>query len=258
MAIAFPLLRPLGLPLDIGRDAQVTFDLIEALKPGDTVLFPVEFVSSSIPELMPQGKILMAHLMMRPGVKVVAVSFNDQGHVFADRIMKASVPSDKVYGEDYINLGYIAGGEGALAGFLKDIRSVLKADYTGGSLDSYPIMKGINSVTDFALVVGAIASSGVGETSWVRQMGSLDIPFAFGTNSAAYGSSIGFVQAGQLEALLAGGRGAAEYEKLVGIAGAATTSMDAQSIGQLFIVGLILLGNVSHFVNKGKDRKENS
>jgi hypothetical protein len=34
--------------------------------------------------------------------------------------------------------------------------------------------------------------------------------------------------------------------------------MDAQSIGQLFIVGLILLGNVSHFVNKGKDRKENS
>ena len=93
---------------------------------------PGEFVSSSIPELMPQGKIPMAHLMMRPGVKVSQV-IQRPGHVFADRIMNASVPSDKVYGEDYINLGYIAGGEGALAGFLKDIRSVLKADYTGGS-----------------------------------------------------------------------------------------------------------------------------
>ena len=256
VAVAAPLVWPIGLPLDVNANTEAMFKLIENLKPGDKVLFPIDFLSASADTALPQGEALARHLMRRPGIKIVAMSFNDQGHLFADRILAAAQSKDKQYGIDYINLGFIAGGEGSLAGFLSNIRSVVKADYTGKPVDSFPIMQGINSVNDFQLVIGTIMSVQVGETAWIRQMGAQKVPFAFGTASASYTSWIPFVQSGQIKALLDGLRGAAEYEKLIDFPGRATKAMDAQSVGHLLIILLIVLGNIGYVVEKSNGKKQ--
>jgi len=253
LAILIPLVIPISLPLDVGRDATTIYQIVETLKPGDKVLFPVEFGVDSIAEMIPLSQAVMKHLMRRPGVKIVTISFNSQGHIFADRILTATKTPDRTYGTDYVNLGFVAGGESALAQFLKDIRSVAKNDYTGQPIDSFPIMKDIKSVTDFQLVIGPLASGFVGEPHYTRQMVNYrQIPFAFGTATAAYSSYVQYVQSGQIKALLPGLRGAAEYEKLNNSPGRALSGMSSQSTGHLVIVVLIVLGNIAYVYNKQK------
>ena len=50
-------------------------------------------------------------------------------------------------------------------------------------------------------------------------------------------------------------RGAAEYEKLIGILGTATTGMQAQSIVHILIIALVVLGNVGYFLGRGRRKR---
>jgi hypothetical protein len=64
-----------------------------------------------------------------------------------------------------------------------------------------------------------------------------------------------FLQTKQLVGLLAGMRGAAEYERLSENYGLATIGMDSQSVIHLLIVFFIIVGNISYFVTrKGKSK----
>ena len=55
------------------------------------------------------------------------------------------------------------------------------------------------------------------------------------------------LQAGLITGLLAGGRGAAEYELLIGQPGEGIKLMDAQSMAHLMVSFFIVLGNVGYF-----------
>jgi len=61
-----------------------------------------------------------------------------------------------------------------------------------------------------------------------------------------------YVSSGQLHAMVGGLRGAAEYEKLIGIGGAGRRAMLAQAASHLYILGLILAGNVIYFVSRAR------
>jgi hypothetical protein len=52
-------------------------------------------------------------------------------------------------------------------------------------------------------------------------------------------------QAGSVKAILNGPRGCAEYEQLIGSPGMANQGIDALSMGQLVVIGFMLLGNVA-------------
>ncbi|MGB4748831.1 MAG: hypothetical protein WBH67_05180 [Bacillota bacterium] len=54
----------------------------------------------------------------------------------------------------------------------------------------------------------------------------------------------------QIKGLLAGLGGAAQYEKLLGRPGDATSLMDAQGLGHAMIIVLIVLGNISYILKK--------
>ncbi len=70
-----------------------------------------------------------------------------------------------------------------------------------------------------------------------------------------------YVETGQVIGLLAGMKGAAEYEILVQSNGysekkrTAVQGMDAQSLGHLFIMIFIIIGNVGYFFSR---RRSNS
>jgi hypothetical protein len=63
-----------------------------------------------------------------------------------------------------------------------------------------------------------------------------------------------YLQTGQLQGLLGGMAGGAEYEVLVKKPALATRGMDAQSLAHLFIAFMILLGNAA-FLGEEKRRR---
>ncbi|MGH2668986.1 MAG: hypothetical protein ACRDH5_07710, partial [bacterium] len=59
-----------------------------------------------------------------------------------------------------------------------------------------------------------------------------------------------YLQSGQLQGLLGGMAGAAEYEKARNEKGLATKGMDAQSLAHIFVAFCIVLGNVVQRVTR--------
>ncbi len=60
------------------------------------------------------------------------------------------------------------------------------------------------------------------------------------------------LQAGQIVGIVAGMRGAAEYEIMVGKPGTAVAGMDAQSFAHVLIMLLIIVGNVGYILTRKK------
>jgi len=63
-----------------------------------------------------------------------------------------------------------------------------------------------------------------------------------------------YLQAGQIEGIIGGLKGAAEYEKLVEHPGGGIVGMTAQSVGHIAIIIFIILGNIGYFAIRRKGK----
>ena len=170
--------------------------------------------------------------------------------MFAEQILSTIDRAGKENRKDYINLGFIPGAEAAIGGFAKDPVGFVKADFSGAPTADAPIMEGVKDAKDFDMIVCTDVST-PGASHWIRQ-----VQLPYGVKMACVSNLVGmvtvtpYVQSGQLFALIAGVRGAAEYESLLKKPGLSSASMDAQSIGHVFIILLMILGNWNRFADK--------
>ena len=106
-------------------------------------------------------------------------------------------------------------------------------------------MKGINKVADFDFIFSASAGY-PGTLEWVQYASDpTGVPLSTGTTSIMVNDIMPMVNSGQVQGILAGMPGAAEYEALIGSPGIGTSGMDAQSIAHLVIVLFIVFGNIT-------------
>ena len=251
IVVLIPLKKPIGLPLSVSSWVTQTFEAVEELKPGDTVLVSFDYQVGGAADLQDAVNILFKHLMDKD-VRVIAVAFIDQGPQFVAPLMDKYAEEGKVYGVDFVNLGFVAGGETALAAFYADMSKAVPSDVKGVDTRSYPIMEGISSAADVNMVIGA-GNVNPGPHEWVRQMQAYKMtPLVIVTSSSNAALAEPYVQAKQAVGLIAGMKGAAEYEKMCDIKGGATAGMDAQSAAHILLVLLILLGNVSYLSTRNK------
>ena len=64
-----------------------------------------------------------------------------------------------------------------------------------------------------------------------------------------------YINAKQITGLVGGLKGASEYENLVGFRGFASKGMDSQSVIHVFIVFLMVLGNIAYLITRKKTKK---
>lgn len=254
-SIVIPVVKPCEIPFRTHEKVQSIYDTVEALKPGATVLVASDFDPGSAPELYPFLLAIYHHLFSREGVKVVTSSLWPAAPPLVDKALAETAPEHgKTYGVDYVNLGFLEGKHIVILSMGQNMRTTYEKDIHGTPIDDLRIMDGINTLKDFDLII-SISSGTPGTKEWVQLVQSrygLDMVASCTAVSAP--DYIPYYQSGQLIGLAGGMKGSAEYEQLIERPGTATAGMDVLSIGHLFIVLAVFLGNVSYFVTRKRKR----
>lgn len=253
LAVAVPVIRPMGLPISIVKETQGFYDAIEALNPGDVMILAPEYGAGQVPEVGTMTTSVFRHAM-RKGVRVLmwGVWPDGQGPTIAQGACEAiSKEMGKTYGVDWVNLGYKPGLDVTLKKMVEDIwDAAVGVDINGNSLADLPMMQDVRTAGDCKLVCN-INIHGFGLEKYMAFIG---IPTGMtvigGNGSAGITEVIPYFASGQLKGLLMGMRGAAEYELLVGHPDRAVVGMDAQSTAHIIIILFVVLANIGYFVQK--------
>jgi len=252
--VLVPLIFPLGLPVPINKESQQWYKAINDIPDGSVIVFAPMYGTSGMPELFPMTLATM-HQLWSKNVKIIVVSFWAEGPLVFNQLLNQMDPKSygKVYGVDWINLGYIPGSEPAMRAFGEDMAKAVAKDYIEGkNLKEFPIMQTINSAKDVNLII-SIETGTPGLTEWLRQWQEpYKTTIVVGCIGVSAPGMAPFLQSGQLSALLPGLTSSAEYELLINRKGLAIAGVDAVSMSHILVVALVILGNVGYFVSRRK------
>lgn len=249
VAVVWPLIQPMRLPIDVSPPVQTLYDAVEAIPPGSIVMLGADYSPDTMPELQPMVDTFLRHAFSRD-LRVVVACLWPASPPLVERVMGPLAEEyGKVYGVDYVNLGYMAGGIVTLLGMGSSIPNTYPSDYGGTPVGEIPLMQEVQNFDDIAFVMEVSAGT-PGTREWVQQVqGRYRVALGSGTTAVGAPNFYPYVQSGQLTGLLGGLKGAAEYETLIGYPGDATKGMDAQSIVHALVVVFILLGNVVYLLS---------
>jgi len=257
IALAVILPITLGLEMTLGTTSPPTqdfYDAVEALKPGAPVLIAFDYGPSSMPELDPQAKAIVRHCLSRK-LRIICVALWPTGTALARDVL-SSVGEDMgaVDGEDYVNLGFKAGSVAVILGLGEDISDVYPQDAEGRKTSGLAVMKGVKSYADVPLMVDlAAGNSPFGWISYAHERYHQKV--AAGITAVMATDLYPYLQTGQLVGLVNGLKGAAEYEDLIHHHGMGVRGMSAQSIAHLWIIFLVIVGNIAYFAMRRASRE---
>ncbi len=249
VAVVWPLLQPMRLPIDVSPPVQTLYDAVEAIPPGSIVMLGADYSPDTMPELQPMVDTFIRHAFERDLRIVVACLWPASPPLVETAMGPLAEEYGKTYGIDYVNLGYMAGGIVTLLGMGASIPNTYPSDYGGTPVGEIPLMQEVENFDDIAFVMEVSAGT-PGTREWVQQVqGRYRVALGSGTTAVGAPNFYPYVQSGQLTGLLGGLKGAAEYETLIGHPGDATKGMDAQSVVHALVVAFILLGNVVYLLS---------
>jgi hypothetical protein len=244
---------PFTLPIQVKEQVRIGYDLIEATPPGSVALWINDQGNDEWYENGGGSIALMKHLMRR-GIKFVIVSFVDAFPTTIEIYLTFSGAKDQlVYGVDYVNIGFIAGGEAAVAAFAQDVRGTAKADIYGTPVDELAALDGITNMGDFDLCI-SLGATTTAHRQWIPRhiISPYLVPHIEHVGAMLANAWYIYYEQGIVNSLIDGSRGGAEYETLIGEAGTASAIQNQQSFGHLVAIVLIGLGNVALISEKMK------
>lgn len=242
-----PLLYPVGLPIKISSEVRGVYDHIESLPEQSVFLLSIDFDPASKPELYPQAIALLRHAF-RKHLRVVTMTLWVSGTGMADQLVtQVAKEMGKEYGTDYAFLGWSPGGQAVIINMGQDLYSAFPSDYSGKSTKGLPVLDGVRSLKD----VGYMVSLGAGrpgvEEWYVFGKDKYKFELGGGCTGVMAPGLYPLLRSGQINGLIGGLRGAAEYENLIGQKGKAVAGMDAQSATHLAIIALVIMCNLFYF-----------
>ena len=242
--VLFPLIRPLHLPLRPSSPVKAFAHEIDQLKPGSTVLMPCDYDPGARPEMVPMTQTALRQLF-RKHCKVIVTVLWPGGPALVDQVLhQVAAEEHKVYGVDYLDLGYQSGNEAVMVHMGQGVAAAFPRDITGRPTLSYPIMAGVRDYSSFPLLV-SISGGYPGTKEWVQQVQArFHLKMISGVTAVSAPEYYPYLQTGQLLGLLGGMAGAAEYELLMHENGPASHGMDAQSLAHVFVALCIVVGNL--------------
>jgi hypothetical protein len=251
LGVALPLLVKIDLPVRVTPDVKSVFDYIDSRQPGDVLLLSYDHDTGTLPEMVPMSTAILRHAFSK-NLKVVGLALRAEGSAIGRQAFrKVGAEFGKEEGTDYVFLGYRPELTSAILGLGTSFSRVFPQDDRGVPIDSLPLMKHVESYADIALVISI--SDDDTPLYWINYgNGRYQVPVAPAVTAVMATTFFPFLNSHQVVGMIAGLKGAAEYERLNGKRDMASRGMDAQSIGHMVVILFILVGNIAYFVTRGK------
>lgn len=256
IAVALPMIFPIGWKTEVSGYAKMAWELIETTPESSVVIFSFDYDPSTMTELQPMAEAMIHHAWSR-NQKVIATALWPQGAQMADQafsMVRESFPN-KQYGVDYVNLGYKVAGIVAIQAMGRSLSEVFPEDQAGTDYNDIPMLKNIRNLKDIAYV-NSLSSGTPGIKEWIMSARDMyQVPVTGGTTAVSAPGFFPYINSQrQLTGLLGGLKAASEYEMLIGKIGSATIKMDAQSVAHILILAFIAIGNIKAW--RSRRRKE--
>ena len=263
IALSLPLFMSIEQPVPISDEVRGVYEPLTELQPGSKVLVSFDYDPASAPELQPMAEAIFGECFKRD-LDVIVMGLWPMGPQQAvlafDSIMfRLGLDStDIVYGEDYVNLGYQAGGEFVIQRMGSSIRSMFRSDFLGTPYDSLPLVKNVRNFSNIDYSVN-LSSGFPGTVEWVQvAVDRYGLKVGAGNTAVQAPTVYPYLGTkdtpGQLCGLMGGMSGAAQIEKLTELEGKATTFMLSQSFSHVIVIAFIIIGNVAFFRGGRKSR----
>jgi hypothetical protein len=260
---AVPFFLPMKLPIKSTRYTQMVFQEIEAMKPVTDpgfkpLLLSMDFDPGTLAELGPMAKAMLRHVFTKKS-GVVVLTFVPMGSALAQEILLSVAGDFKGQGIEegvhFAFLGYTSPPDAVIQSIGRNIRDNYPKDFRGRPLEEIPLLAPVTNYRDFHIVVDLAGSSMPG--AWMANaVERFSARFAMGVTNVMAADYTPFIPE-QSRGMIAGLRGAAEYERMLndhyGIdLGDGARGMDSQSVTHLFVLLLIVVGNIGYFLTARK------
>ncbi len=242
-----PLLYPVGLAIRVSPEVKAVYDHIESLPEGSVFMLSMDFDPASKPELYPQAVAILRHAFEK-NLRVIGMTLWLPGTGMADQVIsQVARETGKENGKDYVFLGWSPGVGSLIITMGQDLYKAFPTDYYNQPTKDLAVLRDVRNLRDVNYVVSLAAGNPGIETWYVFGKDKYQFELGGGCTGVIAPGLYPLLRSGQINGLIGGLRGAAEYEVLVGHRGRAVAGMDAQSATHFAIIGLVLLCNVFYF-----------
>lgn len=256
VALGVTVAFPFSQPITPSPSVRGTYDYIEELAEGSAVLIATDYDPQARAEVVPITKALLNHCFRRD-VRVIGMTFWAEGAPLGKRLFDdVAAENGKTNGTDYVYLGYKPGAMSqVITNMGESFTSAFGRDFAGEPTSSMPIFRDVRNLRDLDYIVDIAAGETVG--AWIAYGGDkYRVPMAAGCTAVVGPDLYVYLNTGQLNGIIAGLRGAADYEVLLESPGAGVDGMSAQSTVHAIIVLFVILGNVSYFWRRRTEKKQ--
>lgn len=251
MAVVMSLdIRP---EVEVSAQTQKLYNFIDSLPPGTNLMLSFDHEASSLPEIKPIGLAILRHAFKK-GHHLIGLSLFAEGTVIGYRLMQQTAAEyGRKYGTDYVYLGFKPQYIAAILSMGESIPATFPKDYLGRPYGEMELTSGINNYDDVAAVI-SIADGSL-TTHWIEYAGSrYGVRVVSGVTAAMLTTYDPYLASGQMHSMIGGLRGAAEYERLLQIEGGGGRAMLAQTAAHLYVILLIIIGNVIYFLSRSRKK----
>ena len=184
-------------------------------------------------------------------LRQVTSEFNSHAKTNADSVLN---------GRDYVYWGWTTPPITVMLGMGERITRVFPVDYYGNKTDTMPITRHLKNYDDVGILVSIAASST--PLSWINlAQTQFGIHLGCGITAVSAADYYPYVNSGQFSGMLAGMKGAAEYEELLEqrmvkngmdwhLRRKGTEAMSSQTAAHLAIMAFIIIGNIGFFITR--------
>lgn len=251
-----PLLYPVGLPIKISSEVRGVYDHIESLPERSVFFMSFDFDPASKPELHPQAIALLRHAF-RKNLRVVTMTLWVTGTGLADQIVtQVAKEMGKENGKDYVFLGWSPGNTAVIINLGQNLYNTFPSDYGGKPTKGLPVLDGVQSLKDVTYLVSLGAGNPGVEAWYVFGKDKYKFEMGGGCTGVMAPGLYPLLRSGQINGLVGGLRGAAEYESLIDQKGKAVAGMDAQSATHVAIIVLVIICNLFYFSMRRTARQQ--
>lgn len=255
LSTLLPMLVPMGLPIKESPEVRSVYDHIESMPEGSVFLLSMDFDPASKPELEPQAIALLRHAF-RKNFKVIVMTLLVSGTGLAEHILtRVAEESGKVNEQDYVFLGWSPGAGALIIAMGQNLDEAFPTDYYNRATRDIPLLSTVQNLRQVDYVISLAAGFPGVEEWYIYGKDKYQFELGGGCTGVIAPGLYPLLRSGQINGLIGGLRGAAEYEGMINQAGTAVAGMDAQSTTHFAIILLVMLCNTWYFLSRRHDRR---